>query len=185
VATLDELRAAARQALLELSLCAAAPAQLLTSTTTSSRPSSAPPRRTDDVVGHYRERFAAATTADELEHELEHAKRELALLKARPDGDVRTETFVELAARIVAHGETLPALDVAVAVRSSEALVRRARLLAGRDAETGRQLPLDVVNGRPLTFACGLVDAGYSVRAASVLSGVARSTLHDAVAARR
>lgn len=153
--------------------------------TSHSRPASSAPRHVEDVVGYYRQRLeAAGRNVVELEHVVDDARRELSVLKARPDADVRTESLTELYARIVEHGEGVCVLDVAVAVRSSESIVRKARLLAGRDGETGRRLPSEVVNGRPLTFACGLVDAGYSLRAASALSGIPRSTIFEHVAAR-
>ncbi len=176
---LSELQRAARQALAELSLCASAPAGAILTRTSRSRPESQRPRRVDDIVGWFRERFAAASGASELALVLDDARHELALLKARPDANVRTETLVELEARVIERGEGFAALDCAVGARTSEAIVRRARLKAGRDAEWGRRLPAEIVNGRPLTFGLGLVDAGFSIRAASARSGVARSTLFE------
>jgi helix-turn-helix, Psq domain len=54
-------------------------------------------------------------------------------------------------------------------------MVRRIRLSHGHDAERGRRLEL---NGSG-SLGVQLIANGLSVRAASMLSGVPRSTLHD------
>lgn len=179
VATPAMLRAEARRLLAELSLCASASAGGIRPATSHSRPSSAPPRHVDDVVGHYAQRFRAAPTRDALERELQDARHELALLKARPDADVKTETLTELEVRIVEHGEGFDVLAVSIATRASETIVRRARLRAGRDATWGHPLPDELVNGAPMRFAQGLVAAGYPVRVAATLANVPKSTLFD------
>jgi hypothetical protein len=63
-----------------------------------------------------------------------------------------------------------------VGARQLQALVRpqRTRLAAGRDAERGRPAAL---NGNGDVG----VELGYSIRAASMLSGVARSAIADRV----
>jgi hypothetical protein len=59
-------------------------------------------------------------------------------------------------------------------LRRTPRFVRRARLSAERAAESGRALSVEHVNGTP-----EYVRAGCSLRAASAISGVPRSTLHD------
>ncbi len=178
VSTLAEVEAHARQTLLELSLCATAAAAGLLPERRIRRTSTAP-RDVGDPVSHWRARFREATTVVALERELEQARDELARLRRRPLAELAVETLEELERRAIDVGDGFDAQSVAVALRTSESIVRRARLRAGRDAETGRRLAPERANGTPMVFGLELVAAGYPIRVASALAGVAKSTLHE------
>jgi hypothetical protein len=104
------------------------------------------------------------------------ARDELAAIQRRRFPTTAVRDGDDLRERIVADGEGLPPLDVAVALRTSETIVRRARLAAGRDAERGRRVN---GNGNGVAWALELVGNGMSVRAAAAASGVPRSTIGD------
>src|SRR4051794_38809199 len=92
-----DLRAELAQALLELAMCASAPARLLLPTTRGSRPGSTPPRSVDDPTALYRERRdQAGDDVAELTRLLELARRDLAHLKARHLAPLAVETREEL-----------------------------------------------------------------------------------------
>ena len=141
------------------------------------------PTSFDDPASHYLDQVEhAGDDVRQLRALLRGADDELAELLRRPLAPTTTATLADLRVAIVDRGEGFEPLDVAIALRTSEALVRQARLLAGRDAERGRPLPAEVINGAPMKFGLGLIAAGFSLRAASSLSGVPRSTLHEHVA---
>jgi hypothetical protein len=70
-------------------------------------------------------------------------------------------------------------VEVACDVDNAGRRGRRARRapVAVRRGELGEHLEL--ADGKPLAFGLELVGAGYPLRAASALSGVPRSTLHE------
>jgi hypothetical protein len=96
--------------------------------------------------------------------------------RRRPAGEGLGELIVSRSAGVLAR-------DVAVALRTSERIVRRARLAAGVDAERGRRVELNG-NGKGSELGLELLRAGLSVRAASMFAGVPRSTLWGSLAAR-
>lgn len=120
--------------------------------------------------------FAGADTPEALaelteaaQHEFDHTTRRL----LAPD---TTETWEELAARIVADGWGITADECARAMRCTPTMVRRARLSEMRHPDTGYALPakMDAV-----AWARALDAAGLSVREIATVTGVAKSTLHD------
>lgn len=76
---------------------------------------------------------------------LELARDELDRIRISRGHAGIAETLDELFDRIVALGEGWPARDVAVSVRTSVSVVRRARRERGRDQETGK--PVDDSSG--------------------------------------
>lgn len=70
------------------------------------------------------------------------------------------------------EGEGASVAVVALALRCTPTFVRRVRVSTGRDAERGRVLEIE-----PDPRA--LRDAGLSLRAVALATGVPRSTLHD------
>jgi hypothetical protein len=176
----DELRVKLELVLRRLRLCSAVGGRAFVGTVHSGRPGSSRPPPVDDPAGRYAlEAERAGDDASQLRAILRHADADLTELLRRPLVEIKSETREELETRIVDVGSGFEAIEVAVALHTSEAIVRRARLKAGRDAERGRRLPDDVVNGQPLRFGLALLEAGYPLRVAAELSGVAKSTLHD------
>src|SRR4051794_31699081 len=94
----------------------------------------------------------------------------------RPHAELRAESLEDLGALVVDRGEGFDAQTVAISLRCTPTLVRRARLAAGLEPERGR--PLEV-NGNGPALGLELVANGYSLRAAALISGTPRSTLHD------
>ena len=126
------------------------------------------------------ERFDAAGD-DDLPALLAQARADLDAWIRRPFAPDTTETWEELAARIVADGWSVSANDCAIAMRCTTTMVRRARLAAGKTPDYGYPLP----EGDPdrVTWARALNDAGLSFRQVQALTGVPKSTLHRLVRA--
>lgn len=124
--------------------------------------------------------FDASSDAD-LPALLAQARAELDAWLRRPFAPDTTETWEELAARIVADGWSVPASDCAIAMRCTTTMVRRARLAAGRTPDYGYPLP----EGDPdrVAWARALNDAGVSFRQVQAMTGVPKSTLHRLVRA--
>jgi len=179
VSSADELRAEARALLVRLALTSNVRANALLPVVSHDGPDSTPPTGTPhpaDVLADELDR--AGEDAIAIGYVIERARLELDALR-RPLAGPAGESAVDLAAEVVAGGEGWHALDVAIALRCTPTFVRRARLAAGRDPERGSALPPVEANGSPVEFGVQLLAAGYSVRQASAISGVARSTLHS------
>jgi hypothetical protein len=188
VAEGDELRAGELRARLELvlrrlALTSTVAARGLIGGASHGKPGSSPPTGGPSAAEHYaREAERAGDDAQALAILLRRADAELTHLLRRDLAPMPAPTLADLRATIVDRGEGFTVDEVSIAMRCSATMVRKARLLAGRDAERGRPLPLREVNGKPTAFGLELISAGFSFRAASQLSGVARSTLHAHVA---
>lgn len=179
---LPELRDATRDVLVNLALTSTAPAGRVDTSISTGKPGSHAPRSEDSAAAP----FAAAAQdawndAERLAGVLDRARAALRQIKFSEAPEIRSESWPELAARIVSVGENWTAVEVAQGLRTSARLVRRARLAAGRDPENGFALPPEIANGKPVKFATHLVLSGYSIRAAAMLAGVPRSSVHDAV----
>jgi hypothetical protein len=165
------MRNSARQVLAELELCSITRAHALAPIVTGAHADSRPPTGGVSPADRWRARFESAHPGElaMLERlardELESIRRRRFPTTAVRDGD-------DLRTRIVDEGAGLPALDVAVALRTSEGIVRKARLSSGRESDHGRELVLE-----RRTSPDELVAAGMSVRAAAAATGVPRSTL--------
>lgn len=119
--------------------------------------------------------FDAAADAD-LPALITQARAELDAWIRRPFAPDTTETWEELAARIVSDGWGVSARDCALAMRCTPTMVRRARLAAGRSPEYGYPLPED--GGDRLTWARALNAAGLSLGQIQGLTGIPKTTLH-------
>jgi hypothetical protein len=164
------MRDPARQVLAELELCSVTRAHAYAPVVTSSHASSQPPTGGSSPAELWRARFESAQEG-ELPMLLRLARDELASIRRRRFPTTAVRDGADLRERIVSEGEGSPALDVAVALRTSETLVRRERLAQGREPERGRALVLEQHTPDEL------VAAGMSVRAAAAATGVPRSTL--------
>lgn len=106
---------------------------------------------------------------------------ELALIyletwRRRPEPADESETLDQLKARIVETGNGWTPKEVALAMRCTPTLVRAARLEADRHPETGK------IEGS-VEHARELLANGCSLRQVAILTGIPKSTLHDALRA--
>jgi hypothetical protein len=83
------------------------------------------------------------------------------------------ETLEDLKARILREGQGWTPKEVALAMRVTPTLVRNVRTEAERDPEYGRP-------DGSLAHGLALLDAGLSIRQAAQITGIPKSTLHDA-----
>jgi hypothetical protein len=135
-----------------------------------------PPGESAPMADRWARRFAAASSGSALAALVEEAQAELNAWVVRPLAPDTTETWEELAERIVRDGWGVTAQECAVAMRCTPTMVRRARLAELRHPETGYGLP---VEGDPMAWARALDDAGLTLRQIEAVTGVAKSTLHD------
>lgn len=114
------------------------------------------------------EEFAA--TADAMRSELEAWRR-------RPDPPPPGETLDDLKQRVLSEGKGWDPKDVALSMRVTPTFVRNVRTEADRDPETGRP-------DERLKRALKLLREGeLSLRQIEAVTGVPKSTLHDAAKA--
>jgi len=126
--------------------------------------------------------FASAAN-DEMARVLtDEARAELDAWLRRPLAPDTTETWEELAARIVGDGWGVTADECARAMRCTPTMVRRARLSEMRHPDTGYHLP---AAHDPITWAIELDRLGLTLRQIESLTGVPKSTLHRWSKARR
>lgn len=129
------------------------------------------------MAEEYAALFAKARTPEHARVILDEARAELSAWMRRPLAPDTTETLDELMARIVEDGWAMTPDECAFAMRCLPSLVRRARLLGGRNPETGKHLP--TIQHDRMAWARMLDSAGLSVRQIELLTGVPKSTLHD------
>jgi hypothetical protein len=175
-----ELHVEARRLLLELALTSNVRGRFLTVAVAHARRGSAPPPNPGE---HPAERWAVEFErlvgtkpmglGAELERFVRDLRAELDQVPRRPLAQVSGESLEDLETAVVDRGEGWDARTVAVALRTSERLVARIRVANGLD-ERGRPKR---INGTADGLA--LLHAGLSLRAASMICGVPRSTLHD------
>jgi hypothetical protein len=172
------LRAKTRETLLALALTSEIGARAVVDVVSTSSPTSLPPtgQRRPLAEAFARELDRAGDDVHAIGALLRRASDELDAIKRRPLANVTTETFADLHAEILDRGQGFTAHEVAVALRCTPTMVRRARLVAGLEPERGRAVQ---VNGNGVELGLTLIANGMSVRAASAIAGVPRSTLHD------
>lgn len=116
-------------------------------------------------------------TLEEFTAVLERAQAELDAWRRRPEPPPEGETLDDLSRRIIDEGEGWTPQEVALAMRVTPTLVRNVRSEAERDPEYGRP-------DGSLAHGIALLDAGLSLRQAAQITGIPKSTLHDAHRAR-
>lgn len=126
--------------------------------------------------------FVGAADPDMARRLTEEAQAELDAWVRRPLAPDTTETWEEIAARIVGDGWGLASEECAMAMRCTPTMVRRARLAEMRHPDTGYHLPAP---HDPITWAIQLDGLGLTLRQIETVTGVAKSTLHDRLRARR
>lgn len=137
-----------------------------------------PPGDARPMADRWASRFAAASPSA-LAGLVEEAEREFDAWIRKPLAPDTTETWEELAGRIVSDGWGITASECAMAMRCTPTMVRRARLAELRHPETGYGLPVEADS---MAWARALDDAGLTLRQIEAVTGVAKSTLHDRLA---
>jgi hypothetical protein len=127
----------------------------------------------DFPADHWLDLYERAHPDDRAEI-LELAREELERWRRRPEPPDEAETFDELKTRIVKTGEGWTPKEVALAMRCTPTLVRAARMEADRHPETGK------IEGS-IERARELLSTGHSLRQVAILTGIPKSTLHDAL----
>ena len=113
------------------------------------------------------------TTLEEIQIVVARARAELAAWRRRPEPPPEGETFEDLKRRILLEGEGWTPKEVALALRVTPTLVRNVRSEAERDVDYGRP-------DGSLQHGIALLNAGCSLRQAAQITGIPKSTLHDA-----
>jgi hypothetical protein len=134
-----------------------------------------PPGEARPMADEWARRFAGARDAEELGRLTDEAEAEYDTTVRRALAPDTTETWEELAARIVADGWGISAADCAMAMRCTPSMVARARLAELRHPESGYRLP---EIGDPVAWARALDQAGLTLRQIEALTGVSKSTVH-------
>jgi helix-turn-helix, Psq domain len=112
-------------------------------------------------------------TFEEVRVLLDRARSELEAWRCRPEPPPEGETFDDLKARIIDEGEGWTPHEVALSMRVTPTLVRNVRHELERDPEYGRP-------DGSLAHGIALIVSGCTVRQAAQITGIPRSTLHDA-----
>jgi hypothetical protein len=127
----------------------------------------------DPPIDHWLELLAVTDDEDERAQILALAQAELEAWLRRPEPPPAGETFEDLQHRIIGEGEGWTPQEVALAMRVTPTLVRNTRAQAARDPEYGRP-------DASLAHAIELLRSGCSLRQAAQITGIPKSTLHDA-----
>lgn len=114
-----------------------------------------------------------AESEEEIDAVVERARAELRAWRVRPEPPPDGETFDDLKRRILEDGEGWTPHEVALAMRVTPTLVRNVRAEAERDPEYGRP-------DGSLSHGLQLLASGCSLRQAAQITGIPKSTLHDA-----
>jgi hypothetical protein len=132
-----------------------------------------PQGESDPPLDYWLEQLALARTTDELLRIAERMRRELEAWRRRPDPPPPGETLDDLKHRLLTEGKGWTPQEVALAMRVTPTFVRNVRTEAERDPETGRA-------DQRLSGALGMLAEGMSLRQVERITGIPRSTLHDA-----
>jgi hypothetical protein len=127
-------------------------------------------------LDYWRAQIERCATIEEVAAVAERARAELAAWRRRPDPPPEGESFDDLKRRILEEGESWTPQEVALAMRVTPTLVRNVRVEAERDPEYGRP-------DGSLAHGLSLLASGCSLRQAAQITGIPKSTLHDAMKA--
>lgn len=127
----------------------------------------------DPPLAYWLDLIEKARTMQEVREIVERARCELRAWRRRPDPPPEGESFEDLKRRIIEGGEGWTPKEVALAMRVTPTLVRNVRSEFERDVEYGRP-------DGSLAHGISLLNAGLSIRQAAQITGIAKSTLHDA-----
>src|SRR3954469_21300284 len=122
---------------------------------------------------YWLEALARCETREDAAATLARARSELAAWRRRPEPPPEGESFGDLKSRILHEGEGWTPQEVALAMRVTPTLVRNVRHEFDRDPQYGRP-------DGSLAHGIDLLNAGCSLRQAAQITGIPKSTLHDA-----
>jgi hypothetical protein len=124
-------------------------------------------------LDYWLEKLGQAETTDEVRQILAAAREELETWRRRPEPAPDGETFEDLKRRILDEGAGWTPKEVALAMRVTPTLVRNVRIEGERDVEYGRP-------DKSLQKGLALLATGMSLRQVESITGIPKSTLHDA-----
>jgi hypothetical protein len=124
-------------------------------------------------LDYWLEKLATAQTIGEVAAITVDMRAELAAWRRRPDPPPQGESLSELKRRVVSDGEGWTPQEVALAMRVTPTFVRAARVEAEREPQHGRP-------DGSLAHGLALLDNGLSLRQVAQITGIPKSTLHDA-----
>lgn len=124
-------------------------------------------------LDHWLALFSQCSTLAEVRVIRDLARSELEMWRRRTEPPPEGETFDDLKARILDEGEGWTPKEVALAMRVTPTLVRNVRTEFERDTEYGRP-------DGSLAHGLALMTSGCSLRQAAAITGIPKSTLHDA-----
>lgn len=122
---------------------------------------------------HWLDLLLQCQTFDYFKGVYSQAQAEVEHWRRRPDPPPEGETLVQMIDRLIEEAEGWSARDAAVAFRCSATQIRRWRQERERNPETGS------IEGS-LQHARDLLRQGLSLRQVAILTGIPKSTLHDA-----
>lgn len=125
-------------------------------------------------LDHWLELWLLAASPSERKLIVQAARSELAAWKRRPEPAPEGETGRQMIERLIREGEGWTVADVALAFRCTPSMVRRWRVEHERNPDTGR------LEGS-MEDAKGLIDRGFTLRQAAMLTGIPKSTIHRAL----
>lgn len=132
-----------------------------------------PQGENDPPLLYWLDKLASAQSLEEFTATARLMKDELDAWRRRPDPPPEGETMDELKRRVVEDGEGWTPQEVALAMRITPSFVRNVRAEADRDPQTGKP-------DNRLARGLKLLDEGFSLRQVERITGVPKSTLHDA-----
>jgi hypothetical protein len=135
-----------------------------------------PQGESDPPLLYWMDKLASAQTLEEFAAFASQMKDELAAWRRRPDPPPPGETLDDLKRRVLEEGDGWTPHEVALAMRVTPTFVRHARTEAERDPQTGRP-------DNRLAKGLKLLKEGFSLRQVESITGVPKSTLHDAARA--
>jgi hypothetical protein len=122
---------------------------------------------------YWLDKLACSGTMEEFTATAERMRAELEAWRRRPDPPPPGETLSDLKRRLLEEGEGWTPQEVALAMRITPTFVRNVRTEAERDPEYGRP-------DGSLAHGISLLRDGCSLRQAAQITGIPKSTLHDA-----
>jgi anaerobic selenocysteine-containing dehydrogenase len=135
-----------------------------------------PQGESDPPLLYWLDKLARSETLEDFAATARQMRDELDAWRRRPDPPPAGETLDELKQRVLSEGKGWTPHEVALAMRVTPTFVRNVRAEAERDPQTGR--PDD-----RLAKGLKLLADGYSLRQVESITGVPKSTLHDAAKA--
>lgn len=126
---------------------------------------------------YWLDQLTSCATLEEFASTAERMRDELETWRRRPDPPPPGETLDDLKARVLSEGKGWDPKDVALSMRVTPTFVRNVRTEHDRDPETGYP-------DQRLKRALRLLREGeLSLRQITAMTGVPKSTLHDAAKA--